>query len=397
MGRRGRLVCTGYGGFHLDLTLRNVIHSAAGFAAAGICLSLTTRSLAAATAAAGAPAPDVAELTQSAADARPAVEDRPLFLQIVNPADEARRNQRESTVNQPRTTAPPPAPAPQEVPAGPATSRAENVPTAPPPPMTLAPPPGQRLRSFELPPVEVVGVRPAELKEEDLVGANAQPRWTADRRFPGTRIYVNPPDTVEVEFWLRPTVPRKGKTELRTLAEVEFGFPGRIQLDLYYRNESVTDGPSQTGESVELRYAFADWNKIWGNPTLYVEWSRLEDEADAIETKLLLGGEIAPRWHWGVNFSDELNTGGARENEIEVTGGISYTVLDSKFSVGLETECGVVDTHGHRGTYDDKFFFLGPSMQYRPTEQFHIDFAPLVGLTGDSPAFRAYFVIGYEF
>jgi hypothetical protein len=159
----------------------------------------------------------------------------------------------------------------------------------------------------------------------------------------------------------------------------------------------VTDGPTQVGQSIELRYALAEWNRIWGNPTFYVEWSRLEDESDAIEVKLLLGGEIAPRWHWGVNLSDELSTGGDRANEIEITAGVSYTLADSRFSLGLETECGVVDTKDHRGTYDEKFFFLGPSMQFRPTEQFHIDFAPLVGLTGDSPAFRAYLVIGYEF
>jgi hypothetical protein len=170
-----------------------------------------------------------------------------------------------------------------------------------------------------------------------------------------------------------------------------------VQLDLYYRTESVDDGPTQTGESVELRYAFAEWNKIWGNPTLYGEWSRLEDEPDAIEFKLLLGGEIAPRWHWGMNISDELNTGGARENEIEITGGVSYTVYDSLFSVGLETECGVVDTHGHRGSYSEKFFYLGPSIQYRPMEQFHIDFAPLIGLSGDSPRAQIFLVIGYEF
>ena len=261
----------------------------------------------------------------------------------------------------------------------------------------VAPPAAPRLRSFELPAIEVVGERQPALKEEQLVGDNEQPRWTAARRWPGTRVYVIPPETAEFEFWLRPTSPRHGKTELRSLYELELGLPYRLQLDLYLRTESASHEPTQLGESVELRYAFAKWNEIWGNPTLYAEWSRLEDESDAIEFKLLLGGEIAPRWHWGVNLSDELNTGGRREIEIEITGGISYTLADSKFSVGIETEDGVVDTHGHRGRFDEKFFFLGPSVQYRPTEQFHIDFAPLVGLTGDSPAFRAYLVVGYEF
>lgn len=214
---------------------------------------------------------------------------------------------------------------------------------------------------------------------------------------PGTRIYVLPPDTVEFEYWLRPTSPAHGKTEFRSLYELEFGFPNRIQLDLYLRTESVSGGETQVGESIELRYAFAEWNKIWGNPTLYVEWSRLENESDQLEAKLLLGGQIAPRWHWGVNLSDELTMGGRRENEVEVTGGVSYTLADSRFSVGVETEDGAVDTQNHRGTFGDKFFFVGPSLQFRPTEQFHIDIAPMAGVTGESPRFRAYLVIGYEF
>ncbi len=210
----------------------------------------------------------------------------PAYLQIVNPAD-AMRERQPATHS---TTSP-------------------AMPAAEP----IAPPGGPRLRSFELPPVEVVGERPSGLKEEDRIGPNEQPRWTAARRFPGTRIYVVPPETVEFEFWLRPTVPRNGKTELRSLYELEFGLPHRLQLDLYLRTESETDGPTRIGESIELRYAFAEWNRIWGNPTLYIEWSRLEDEPDAIEAKLLLGGEIAPRWHWGVNLSDELSTGGDRQ------------------------------------------------------------------------------------
>jgi hypothetical protein len=117
-----------------------------------------------------------------------------------------------------------------------------------------------------MPEVTVVGQQPAGLVEEQLIGPNQQPRWTAERRFPSTRVYVQPPGTAQFEFWLRPTSPREGPTELRTLAELEFGLPYRFQLDLYAHTESVSDGPTQVGESVELHWALADWNKIWGNP-----------------------------------------------------------------------------------------------------------------------------------
>jgi hypothetical protein len=313
----------------------------------------------------------------------PAGGESPLYLQIVNPADKARGSAAAAT-------------RPAAVDGDPGVA-SPTAAAAPPVGVQLAGPP--RLRSFELPPVTVYGEAPATLKEEERIGSYEQPRWTAARRFPGTRIYVVPEGTAEFEFWLRPTVPKDGATKTRSLFELELGLPYRFQLDLYFRIESVSDGPSAVGESVELRYALADWNKIWGNPTLYAEWTRVEDEPDSVEFKLLLGGEIAPRWPWGVNFSDELSTGGERANEIEFTGGVSYTLADSRFSVGAETEVGFVDTKDHRGNYDEKFFFVGPSFQYRPTEQFHIDVAPLagIGLAGDSPRFRAYLVIGYEF
>ena len=39
---------------------------------------------------------------------------------------------------------------------------------------------------------------------------------------------------------------------------------------------------------VELRWAFADWGKIWGNPTIYLEWKGEDAAPDHVEGKLLL-------------------------------------------------------------------------------------------------------------
>jgi len=40
---------------------------------------------------------------------------------------------------------------------------------------------------------------------------------------------------------------------------------------------------------------------------------------------------------------------------------------------------------------------LGPSIQYRPLPQMTINFAPLVGLTDDSPDAQIYLNLGWEF
>lgn len=296
-------------------------------------------------------------------DGDPEVNQRPFYLQFVNPADKQREFQESAEA---RESSDP--------------SQAIREPRA----------------SYELPAIDVVGERGSGLREEERVGPYRQPRWAARRNFTNTRVYVRPPGTAEVEYWLRPTVD-DGATDIRTLYELSIGLGNRLQLDLYFRNDTDgDDGETLLGQQVELRYALADWGVIPGNPTLYGEWAGLEQRPDKFEAKLLLGDEIAPRWHWGVNLGGEFETSGEREYEYQLTGGLSYSVIDSKLWVGLEGQMIAIDTKEDRGDYDWEYL-LGPSIQYRPLPQVHVTFAPLVGLTEDSPDFRAFLVIGYEF
>lgn len=260
-----------------------------------------------------------------------------------------------------------------------------------------AQPAKERRRSWEMPPVHVEGEGLPRYREEERIGPYDQPRWTATRRFPGTRVYVVPPGKVEFEYWIRPTY-RKGKdTETRTLWELEFGLPHRFQLDLYFRTDRKNDtDPWLRGEQIELRYALADWGKIPGNPTLYFEYVSLERRPDKIEPKLLLGGEIAPGWHWGMNLVAELERGGAREHEYQVTGGLSRTIFDSRLSVGAEAIATFANVAGARGDFE-KTYLLGPSVQFRPLAAMTINVAPLAGLTAESPDARVYLNFGWEF
>ena len=268
-----------------------------------------------------------------------------------------------------------------------------------PKPTTSTTPPAEkrRLGTWEMPAVTVVGETPGALREEDHIGSYDQPRWTADRRFTGTRTYVIPENKLEFEYWLKPEVPRHGATEFQALYEVEIGLPHRFQLDLYHIENWEAQGKNRsTGDSLEIRYAFADWGKIWGNPTFYIEYTFLENEPDRVETKLLFTGEFAPRWHWGVNLSFETAIAGIRDHEYEITGGISYTVIDEKFSIGAEFEGSLFDTKFNRlGVTND--LKIGPSIQWRPLPQMHVDLAPLIGVTNESNALKVYLVIGYEF
>jgi hypothetical protein len=256
----------------------------------------------------------------------------------------------------------------------------------------------QALQTDQVPSTTVTAKRVSDLREEDLVGPYNQPEWTTARRFPSTRVYVRPPETVAFEYWLIPLFPRHGATQTKTQYEVEIGLPEHFQLDVYMTSNS--DG--QKGDfgfneqSVELRWAFADWNAIPANPTLYLEYTFGDKEPDAIEGKLLLGDEISSGWHWGLNLVYERQISGDLENTYELTGGISHTLSDQRFSLGAEIKTSLNDVHGSRGDFD-KELLIGPSAQYRAGSHVHVDLAPLIGIGGESPAAQIYLVAGYEF
>jgi len=260
--------------------------------------------------------------------------------------------------------------------------------------LTLNAPTPARVHTYDAPPVTVVGENQDGLISEDRIGSYGQPRWTADRRFPNTRVYVIPEGKVEFEYWVRPTFGDEVTT--RTLYEIEFGLPYRLQLDIYLRSDQEGKGDYEWAQQLELRYALADWGVIPGNPTIYLEYIRHENEADAFEPKLLLGGEIAPRWHWGVNLAMELALGDTREREFEINGGISYTVVDPSFSVGLEGKADFTDEQGSRGSFDDTYL-IGPDVQWKPLPAVTINLVGLVGVGQGSPDGQVTLNIGYEF
>lgn len=247
-------------------------------------------------------------------------------------------------------------------------------------------------------PVRVEGESVSLLREEDRIGSYGQPSWTAHRRFTETRVYVRPEGTFGFEYWVVPEVPEHGGAETAIQYEFEVGLPHRFQLDLYMvSHQQGNDGPQEVDQhKLEVRWAFADWDEIWGNPTAYLEWVANSNAPDHVEGKLLFGGEITSGLHWGSNLVFEHETGGAQENAYELTGGVSYTLRDEKVSVGAEVKAAFTDQKGNRGTYQDEVL-VGPSLQFRPLPNAHIDIAALAGLTSDSPDAKFFFVFGWEF
>jgi hypothetical protein len=267
--------------------------------------------------------------------------------------------------------------------------RPESQPSQPIPDLNITHP-------WEMPPVIVQGQNPSHLREEDRIGTYAQPLWTADRRFAETRVYVRPEGALQFEYWYIPTFNRHGKTEFETQYELEFGLGHRLQLDLYLNPNWVGSGPTNLDEAIELRYALADWGVIWGNPTLYIEYTHVDGGPEQLESKVLFGGELATRWHWGWDLTFQRNLGGDNENTYETTAGLSYTVVDNKLDAGAEFKLQENTFHNDRRHLRDNTF-IGPSLQYRPFARMHIDLAPLFGITHESPTAEVYLVVGWEF
>jgi hypothetical protein len=284
---------------------------------------------------------------------------------------------------------------------GSATQPAVGLPAAGASPATSTVQQGEREPSYSA--HAVVPPAPGGLHEDERIGNYAQPRWSATRRFPGTRMYVVPAGALGLEWWLedKQNLRDLHQVRYRSQYELEMGLGHRLQLDLYLQTEQYGhQGPLQLGaEKAELRYALADWGKLPLNPTLYAEFVRQNNAPPKVELKVLLGDEIAPRWHMGFNVAVEHELGDIQENEYALTTGLSYTLADALFALGVEVQFESVDHAGDRFSFRAWELLAGPSLAWSPVPAMHVLLAALLGNEkdgGNNPLFEPTVVIGWE-
>lgn len=239
---------------------------------------------------------------------------------------------------------------------------------------------------------------PGGLAEDARVGPYQQPEWTEHRRFTTTRVYIQKePWEIGFEQWWRVRAYDEKSPQQRFSEEIEIGLPYRMQLDIYW-DWFHQNGVTKSGDvAFELRWALADWGKIPLNPTLYGEYKIVNPYfgGDVFEVKLLLGDEITPRLHWGLNFVFEREISGELANEFAVTQGLSYTLIDQVLSAGVEMQFKYENVTGDRSGGENKFQ-IGPSIQWRPTKKTHLDLVGLFGCTEASPVFEGFVVFGID-
>ncbi len=253
-------------------------------------------------------------------------------------------------------------------------------------------------------------------KPDDLIGPSQQPRWSARGRFSSdTEVYVLPPFEAYLDIDYQLTKPRHGETIHLFTQELEMGLPYRLQLAYENAFEFRKGRGQETLQTIEGRWALADWGEIPLNPTLFAEYkfgvghenfgdepTDEEDEGEgsggsrhipnAFEVRLLLGEQFGEKTQWALNLFHEQETGGAREKETGFSQAISYALYGETLRVGVEMEFIRSTEAGERSSAANEFD-IGPSFSYKPNKRLRLDMAALFGCTDDSPEFKLFAVL----
>ena len=123
---------------------------------------------------------------------------------------------------------------------------------------------------------------------------------------------------------------------------------------------------------------------------------------------MLLGGQFSSRLFWGANFFWERELwGGPQESEYGATFGLSYSLLDSKFSLGAEVRLELVDHRNTRFDPDAIELLLGPALSWRPLPNAHVLLVAFLGPEFSRPdsltprsgvgVFQPNLVVGWRF
>jgi hypothetical protein len=277
---------------------------------------------------------------------------------------------------------------------------------------------------------------------EEVPSAYGAPGAFSQSRFATlTNAYVLPPGEVYTSLIYENDVVHFRSPDHIFTQEVEIGLPYRFNVAIENGVQRY-DGTTQDATfSFEARYAFADWDKIPLNPTVFAEYKIgigriLHDEGaptpavkfgpggfdtsmdipDAYELRLLLSEEFFGRIEWALNTFFEQEIGGDRGREWGLAQSIltplSFThgeqpPADSKdaaprqafhedLKVGVEMQFRSFSDNTSRGTPYNSFV-IGPTAAWKPTRATRLDISPLFGVNHKSPELQLFVVFSYLF
>lgn len=259
---------------------------------------------------------------------------------------------------------------------------------------------------------------------EEVPSAYGAPPGLSRSRFSNlTNAYVLPPWAFFFGEIYEGDAFRHGPPDHLFTQEVEMGLPYRFGLAAETTFERFDGGGGPSTASIEARYAFADWNKIPLNPTIFAEYKfgtgpiRHEEgkppseggggeeeeggppeKPDAYEVRLLLAQDFGERLEWAMNgfFEQEIQGDRGREWGFAQSALVPILLPNERLKTGVEMQ---YRNFTMKDTRDDPqhSFVIGPTLAWKPTKQTRIDISPLFGCTDDSPRVQAFAVFSLLF
>lgn len=259
--------------------------------------------------------------------------------------------------------------------------------------------------------------------EEAGSAYGAPPSLSRSRFSPTTAAYVLPPWAVYTSVIYQGDALRFNRPDHTFTQEIELGLPHRFGIAIENSVEAFRGTTQERSLSIEARYAFADWNKIPLNPTIFAEWKFgighiLHEEGppeplpkgeaeeflnernplpDAYELRLLLSQDFYDKVEWAFNafFEQEVTDDRGREYGFSQSAVIPI-LPNERLRAGVEMQLTAFTDKGIRGDPSYRFI-LGPTIAWKPTGNARLDVSPLFGVTADAPRVSVFAVFSMLF
>jgi len=266
--------------------------------------------------------------------------------------------------------------------------------------------------------------QPIVVTGEEVPSAYGAPPEFSRSRFSNlTNSYVLPPGAAFFGLIYQGDALRFNRPDNLFTQELEFGLPHRFGIAFENSFEKYRGDSQDRTFSIEGRYAFADWNKIPLNPTIFVEYkfgigTIFHDEGppaplekgeaqafldahiplpDAFEVRLLLAQDFG-KVEWALNGFFEQEIGGDRGRECGFAQSAMIPVTrDERLRVGVEMQFTAFNDSGIRQNDEPTSFrfIIGPTIAWKPSANTRFDLSPLFGVTDDSPKASVFLVFSY--
>ena len=251
------------------------------------------------------------------------------------------------------------------------------------------------------------------VRAEELPSAYGAPPAFSRSRFSNLVAgYVLPPGGIYAGAIFQGDALPYNRPDFTNTQEFEFGLPYRFGVAIENQIESYRGTTQERSFSVEGRYAFADWDVIPLNPTIFAEYKFgighiLHDEGppeplgkgeaqafldeqnplpDAVEVRLLLSEQFFHRIDWALNGFVEQETSGDRGREYGFAQSALTDVLlpYGRLKVGVEMQLTGFTDAGIRGDPSWRYI-IGPTIAWKPSRNTRFDVSGLFGATHDAP------------